>query len=75
MEVTQADAEETARRLAREEGIFGGVSAGGIYNEGNLTLLRTRVSNNQAALFRFQPPVSAVKDGVALTAVPYFIRL
>ncbi|MBL8533523.1 MAG: cysteine synthase CysM [Betaproteobacteria bacterium] len=29
MEVTQADAEETARRLAREEGIFGGVSAGG----------------------------------------------
>jgi cysteine synthase B len=28
-EVTQHDAEETARRLAREEGIFGGVSAGG----------------------------------------------
>ncbi|MBS0321793.1 MAG: cysteine synthase CysM [Proteobacteria bacterium] len=27
--VTQAEAEETARRLAREEGIFGGVSAGG----------------------------------------------
>lgn len=29
VEVTQTDAEETARRLAREEGIFGGVSAGG----------------------------------------------
>jgi cysteine synthase B len=29
MEVTQGDAEETARRMAREEGIFGGVSAGG----------------------------------------------
>ena len=29
VEVTQADAEETARRLAREEGIFCGVSAGG----------------------------------------------
>ena len=29
VEVTQADAEETARRMAREEGIFGGVSAGG----------------------------------------------
>ena len=29
MEVTQADAEETARRLARQEGIFGGVSAAG----------------------------------------------
>ncbi|GAB3435513.1 cysteine synthase CysM [Phycicoccus ginsengisoli] len=29
MEVTQTDAEETARRLAREEGIFGGVSAAG----------------------------------------------
>jgi cysteine synthase B len=29
VEVTQADAEETARRLARQEGIFGGVSAGG----------------------------------------------
>lgn len=27
--VTQADAEDTMRRLAREEGIFGGVSAGG----------------------------------------------
>ncbi len=27
--VTQRDAEETARRLAREEGIFGGISAGG----------------------------------------------
>ncbi len=27
--VTQADAEETARRLAREEGLFAGVSAGG----------------------------------------------
>jgi cysteine synthase B len=27
--VSQADAEETARRLAREEGIFGGVSSGG----------------------------------------------
>jgi cysteine synthase B len=29
MEVTQTDAEETARQLARQEGIFGGVSAGG----------------------------------------------
>ena len=29
VEVTQADAEETARRLAREEGIFGGISAAG----------------------------------------------
>lgn len=29
VEVTQAEAEETARRLAREEGIFGGISAGG----------------------------------------------
>ena len=29
VEVAQADAEEMARRLAREEGIFGGVSAGG----------------------------------------------
>jgi cysteine synthase B len=27
--VSQADAEDTARRLAREEGIFGGISAGG----------------------------------------------
>jgi cysteine synthase B len=27
--VSQADAEEMARRLATEEGIFGGVSAGG----------------------------------------------
>ena len=27
--VTQADAEEMARRMAREEGIFGGISAGG----------------------------------------------
>ena len=27
--VTQADAEDMARRLAREEGIFGGISAGG----------------------------------------------
>ena len=27
--VTQADAEETARLLARDEGIFGGISAGG----------------------------------------------
>jgi len=27
--VSQAEAEETARRLAREEGIFGGISAGG----------------------------------------------
>jgi cysteine synthase B len=27
--VTQADAEEMARRLAREEGIFGGISAAG----------------------------------------------
>ena len=29
VEVTQADAEETARRLAREEGMFGGISAAG----------------------------------------------
>lgn len=29
IEVAQADAEETARRLAREEGVFGGPSAGG----------------------------------------------
>jgi cysteine synthase B len=29
MEVTQADAEDTMRRLAREEGIFAGVSSGG----------------------------------------------
>jgi S-sulfo-L-cysteine synthase (O-acetyl-L-serine-dependent) len=29
VEVTQTDAEETARRLAREEGVFGGVSAAG----------------------------------------------
>ncbi|MEO3938216.1 cysteine synthase CysM [Dermatophilaceae bacterium Soc4.6] len=29
IEVTQTDAEQTARRLAREEGIFGGVSAAG----------------------------------------------
>jgi S-sulfo-L-cysteine synthase (O-acetyl-L-serine-dependent) len=29
IEVTQADAEETARRLAREEGIFAGISSGG----------------------------------------------
>jgi cysteine synthase B len=29
IEVTQTDAEETARQLARQEGIFGGVSAGG----------------------------------------------
>jgi cysteine synthase B len=29
MEVTQTDAEDTARQLARQEGIFGGVSAGG----------------------------------------------
>ncbi|MDB5809164.1 MAG: cysteine synthase [Betaproteobacteria bacterium] len=29
IEVTQADAEEMTRRLAREEGIFGGVSSGG----------------------------------------------
>ena len=28
-EVSQSDAEETARRLAREEGIFAGVSSGG----------------------------------------------
>ena len=27
--MTQADAEETARRLAREEGIFAGISSGG----------------------------------------------
>ncbi|HEV2008872.1 MAG TPA: cysteine synthase B, partial [Burkholderiales bacterium] len=29
IEVTQADAEDMTRRLAREEGIFAGVSAGG----------------------------------------------
>ncbi|WP_397444083.1 cysteine synthase CysM [Phycicoccus sp. 3266] len=29
MEVTQADAEETVRQLARQEGIFGGISAAG----------------------------------------------
>jgi cysteine synthase B len=29
MDVTQADAEETTRRLAREEGIFAGISSGG----------------------------------------------
>lgn len=29
VEVTQTDAEETARRLARQEGIFGGISAAG----------------------------------------------
>ena len=29
MQVTQADAEETARRLARDEGIFAGISSGG----------------------------------------------
>jgi S-sulfo-L-cysteine synthase (O-acetyl-L-serine-dependent) len=29
VEVTQADAEETTRRLAREEGIFAGISSGG----------------------------------------------
>ncbi len=29
MQVTQDDAEEMARRLAREEGIFGGISSGG----------------------------------------------
>lgn len=29
IEVTQADAEETARRMAREEGIFAGISSGG----------------------------------------------
>lgn len=29
VEVSQADAEETARRLAREEGLFGGISAAG----------------------------------------------
>lgn len=29
MEVTQTDAEETARQLARQEGIFGGISAAG----------------------------------------------
>jgi cysteine synthase B len=29
VEVTQGDAEETARRMAREEGIFCGISAGG----------------------------------------------
>ena len=29
VEVAQSDAEETARRMAREEGIFGGISAGG----------------------------------------------
>ena len=27
--VSQADAEETCRRMAREEGIFGGISAAG----------------------------------------------
>jgi cysteine synthase B len=27
--VSQADAEETARRMAREEGLFGGISAAG----------------------------------------------
>jgi cysteine synthase B len=29
IEVSQADAEETTRRMAREEGIFAGVSSGG----------------------------------------------
>ena len=29
IEVTQADAEETTRRLACEEGIFAGISSGG----------------------------------------------
>ena len=29
MEVTQAEAEDMTRRLAREEGIFGGISSGG----------------------------------------------
>jgi cysteine synthase B len=29
IEVTQADSEETARRMAREEGIFAGISSGG----------------------------------------------
>ena len=29
IECTQADAEETARRMAREEGIFAGISSGG----------------------------------------------
>jgi len=29
VEVSQSDAEEMARRLAREEGIFGGISAAG----------------------------------------------
>ena len=29
IEVTQADAEEMTRRLAREEGIFAGISSGG----------------------------------------------
>ena len=29
MNVTQEEAEETARRLAREEGIFAGISSGG----------------------------------------------
>jgi cysteine synthase B len=29
VEVSQADAEETTRRLAREEGIFAGISSGG----------------------------------------------
>jgi len=29
MDVAQADAEETTRRLAREEGIFAGISSGG----------------------------------------------
>ena len=28
--VSQADAEETARRMAREEGIFAGISSGGV---------------------------------------------
>ena len=29
IEVSQADAEEMTRRLAREEGIFAGISSGG----------------------------------------------
>ena len=29
MDVTQEEAEETTRRLAREEGIFAGISSGG----------------------------------------------
>jgi cysteine synthase B len=29
VEVSQADAEETTRRMAREEGIFAGISSGG----------------------------------------------